>query len=180
MIAILEKTDFGAKFIEWIKVLLKNQESCVINERKTSKYFKLERGKRQGDPIYAYLFIIVLEVVFRIIRETSNIEGFEIFQKKFVYTADADDTTFFLKNTEYIINLLGIFKHFSQFSGLKPNKSKCGIAGIGVLKGVKVVLCGMRCINLHATCHSEVIIHTINNLKMTRISKNTLQKLRIC
>ena len=55
---------------------------------------------------------------------------------------------FFLKNTESVINLLEIFKHFSQFSGLKPNISKCEIAGIGVLKGVKVALCGMRCVNL--------------------------------
>ena len=35
-----------------------------------------------------------------------------------------------------------------KFSGLKPNKSKCEIAGIGALKGVQVALCGMRCIDL--------------------------------
>ena len=92
---------------------------------KTSKYFKLERGTRQGDPISTYLFIIMLEVAFRIVKETSNIKGFQILQKKFIYTAYADDTTFFLKNTESVINLLEIFQHFSQFSGLKPNKSKC-------------------------------------------------------
>ena len=91
----------------------------------------------------------MFEVVFWIIKETSNIEGFEIFQKKFIYTAYADDTTFFLKNTESVINQLEVIKHFSQFSGLKPNKSKCEIAGIGVLKGVKVTLCGMRCVNLY-------------------------------
>ena len=79
----------------------------------------------------------MLEIVFRIIKETSNIEGFEIFRKKFIFTAYADDTAFFLKNTESVKNLLEIFKHFSQFSGLKPNKSKCEIAGIGLLKGVK-------------------------------------------
>ena len=140
LIAILEKIGFGTEFIEWIKVLLNNQESCVINGGKTSKYFKLERGTRQGDPISAYLFIIVLEVVFRIIKETSNIEGFEIFQKKFIFTAYADDATFFLKNTESVINLLEIFKHFSQFSSLKQSKPKCEIAGIGVLKEVKVKL----------------------------------------
>ena len=91
----------------------------------------------------------MLEVVFRIIKETSNIKGFEIFQKKFIYTAYVDDTTFFLKNIESVINLLEIFKHFSQFSGLKQNKSKCEIVGIGVLKGVQEALCGMRCVNLY-------------------------------
>ena len=149
LIAILEKIGFGTGFIEWIKVLINNQESRVINGGKTSKYFKLERETRQGDPISAYLFIIVLEVVFRIIKETSNIEGFEIFQEKFIYTAYAIDTAFFLKNTESVINLLEIFKHFSQFSGLKPNKSKCEIAGISVLELVKVAICGMRFVNLH-------------------------------
>ena len=91
----------------------------------------------------------MLEVVFQIIKETSNIESFEIFQKKCIYTAYANDATFFLKNTESVINLLEIFKDFSQFSGLKPNKSKCEIAGIGVPKGAKVAFCGMRCVNLH-------------------------------
>ena len=36
----------------------------------------------------------------------------------------------------------------SQFSGLKINKSKCEVAGIGVTKGVKVALCGVECVNL--------------------------------
>ena len=129
-----------------------------------------------------YLFITVLEVVFRIIKETSNIEDFEIFQKKFIYTAYADDTYFFLKNTESVINLLEIFNHFLQFSGLKLSKSKCEIAVIGVLKGVKVALCDMRCVNLHEDTIKilGLIIRKINNLKMTTISKNTLQKLRMC
>ena len=38
---------------------------------------------------------------------------------------------------------------FSNFSGLKLNKAKCEIAGIGVLNGVQVALCGMKCVNLN-------------------------------
>ena len=97
LIAILEKIGFGAEFIKRIKVSLNSQELCVLNGEKTSKYFKLERGKRQGDPISANLLIVVLEVVFRIMKETANIEGFENFQKKFILTAYADDTIFVLK-----------------------------------------------------------------------------------
>ena len=36
----------------------------------------------------------------------------------------------------------------SQFSGLKIDKSKCNVAGIGVMKGVKVALCGVEFVNL--------------------------------
>ena len=43
---------------------------------------------------------------------------------------------------------MNIFNTFSKFSGLKPNKSKCKMAGIGALKGVQVALCGMTYIDL--------------------------------
>ena len=100
---MLEKIGFGTEFIEWTKILLNNnQESCVINGGKTSKYFQLGRGTQQGDPISAYLFIIVLEVVFQIIKETSNIESFEIF-KTFFYTAYADNATFFTLLTRMML-----------------------------------------------------------------------------
>ena len=34
--------------------------------------------------------------------------------------------------------------NFSNFSGLKPNKTKDEFAGIGVSNGGQVVLCGMK------------------------------------
>ena len=74
--------------------------------------------------------------------------------------------TFFLKNAESIKNLLEIFRHFSQFSGLKPNKSKCEIAGIGALKGVKVALCGMKCVNLHEDTTKILGIHYSYNKQL--------------
>ena len=60
-------------FIKWVKTLLNNQESCIINGRFTTKYFKLDKGTRQGDPISAYLFILVLEIVFNFIKENKDI-----------------------------------------------------------------------------------------------------------
>ena len=159
LIATLEKFGFGKTFIQWSKILLKNQESCIINAGKTSKYFKLERRTRQGDPISAYLFILVLEVVFLSIKQNKNIKGIELMQNEFLYTAYADDTTFFLKNKKSVILLTEVFHSFSLYSGLKPNKSKCEIAGIGTLKGVKVALCGMECINLNENTIKILGIH---------------------
>ena len=71
-----------------------------------------------------------------------------IFGHDFLYTAYADDRTFFNRNKNSVIELLNIFDIFCVISGLKPNKSKCKIGRIGNLKGVYVVLWGLKCINL--------------------------------
>ena len=59
----LEIYGFGKNFILWVKILLRDQESCVINGVTTTKYFSLGRGARQGDPISAILFILALETL---------------------------------------------------------------------------------------------------------------------
>ena len=140
LISTLEKYGFGQNFILWIKILLNDQESCVINGGKTTKYFMLGRGARQGDPISAFLFILALEILFLLIKAKSDIAGLTIFDHCYLYSAYADDTTFFLKDTISIKNMVDTFHLFSEFSGLKPNLSKCEITGIGVLKGVQVAV----------------------------------------
>ena len=82
------------------------------------------------------------------IKANPNIDGLEFFQNKILYTAYADETTFFLKKKKSVKEVLNTFNEFSLFSSLKPNLSKCEIAGVGVLKGVKLGLCVMKCINL--------------------------------
>ena len=89
-----------------------------------------------------YLFILVLEIVFNLIKDNKDIHGLTFFDDTFLYTAYVDDTTFFLKDKESVKELMNAF-FFSFYSGLKPNKSKCEIAGIGVLKRVSMELCRM-------------------------------------
>ena len=72
LIKVLEKYGFEKDFIKWIKILLQNQESYIVNGGTTTNYFKPEKGARQGDPIFAYLFIIVLEIVFLFTKESKK------------------------------------------------------------------------------------------------------------
>ena len=53
---VLKKFGFGNDLRKWIRILIKNPKSCVINGGKTTPYFKLERGTKQGDPISASLY----------------------------------------------------------------------------------------------------------------------------
>ena len=99
LISTLEKYGFGQNFILWVKILLNDQESCVINDGKTTEYFMLGRGARQGDPISAFLFILALEILFLLIKTKPEIAGLTIFDHCYLYSAYADDTTFFLKDT---------------------------------------------------------------------------------
>ena len=39
LLAVLKKFGCGTSFIKWIEAILNKQESCVINNRKTTQYF---------------------------------------------------------------------------------------------------------------------------------------------
>ena len=67
-----------------------------------------------------------------------------IFRHEILYCAYADDNPFFLKERKSIIKLMIELNTFSNFSGLKPNKTECEIGGIGVLNGVQMAHCGMK------------------------------------
>ena len=142
LISVLNKLGFGKNFITWVEILLKDQPSCVINGG--TQYFNLQRGACQGDPMSAYLFILVLEILFLFIKKDTEIKGIEAFEHCFLYTAYVDNTAFFLKDAQSIENLVEISNTLSLSSGLKPNLIKCEIAGIVALKGVQVAVCGMR------------------------------------
>ena len=82
------------------------------------------------------------------VRSNKDIKGLNIIYHLFLYTAYADDTTFFLENKESIEELVKTFTLFSSFSGLKPNFSKCEICGFGSLKEVEMAVCGMQTVDL--------------------------------
>jgi hypothetical protein len=48
IIECCRKFGFPQEMLDWIKILLTNQESCVINAGATTKYFNLERGAHKA------------------------------------------------------------------------------------------------------------------------------------
>ena len=146
--AVLNKSGFGPSFQEWIETVLKNQESRVISAGTTTSYCELQKGAHQGGPITTYVFIVALMILFYVIKTSSKIEGLNICEHSLLYSAYADDTTFFLKNVSSVIEIFAMIDYFPNYSGLKSNISKCEIAGTGALKRVHVAVCGLKPVDL--------------------------------
>ena len=78
LIFTLEKYGFGKNVILWVKILLRDQWSCVINGATTTKEFSLGRGAHQGDSFSPFLFVLGLEALFILIKLKPEIEGMKI------------------------------------------------------------------------------------------------------
>ena len=105
--------------------------SCVYNNGKTSKYFRLYRGVRQRDPLSPYLFIIALNILASIIAQDDKIKGFKISSKEIKMAQFADDLTLMLSDLSSITEALSLLTKFGKYSGLKINNEKT----LGMLLG---------------------------------------------
>ena len=98
--------------------------------------FCLEEAPVKVIQFQLFNFILALETLFHLIRLTIEIKGLAIFDHCYLYSAYADDTTFFLQDTISIKYMVDDFYFFSYFSGLKPNLKVSEIAGIGAICGL--------------------------------------------
>ena len=132
LFSVLESFGFGPEFLQWVRVLFKNAESCVMNnDGHTTGYFPLERGSRQGDPLSAYLFILALEIMFIQIRNNDPIKGLKIDDNIIKLSAYADDTYFIALDVPSFQQVFIICNTYEGFSCLKLNLDKCQRCWIG-------------------------------------------------
>jgi len=129
---VLKVYKSGEEFKRWCKVLYTNSNSCVINGGNFSKFFTLERGCRQGDPLSPYLFILAIEPLARAIENSDNIKGIKVKDKTYKLGQYADDTFLLLNgSTESLEGATNLLNMFYRCSGLKTNVEKTQVAWLG-------------------------------------------------
>ena len=139
IICALKQFNFGDNFINMVKTLITDTESCIKNGGWLSSWFKTERGVKQGCCVSPLLFVLVVEIMAIKIRNNPSIKGltfdsqssgsrpFKIFQY-------ADDTSLTLRNEIELYAALNDIELFSAFSGLKLNRNKSHGMWIGISK----------------------------------------------
>ena len=135
MYKVLSLLGFTNNFISWIKLFNTGIHTAVIQNGFLSEFIPIERGCRQGDPISAYLFIMVAEILTLLIMGNDKICGIQIKGFEFKCTQFADDTTLILDGTQQSLeSALNTLEIFGSISGLKMNTDKTKIIWIGKQK----------------------------------------------
>ncbi len=129
MIAALRHFGFGETFVKWVQTLYSRTTSCVNNNGWLSDNFEIHRGIRQGCPLSALLFIIVVECMATKIRKNDGIRGIKIkgTNKEVKITQLADDTTIFAADKPSILSCIQTVNEFSAVAGPELNllKTEC-------------------------------------------------------
>ena len=97
-----------------------------------SKFFNVERGCRQGDPLAAYMFILCAQILLMMVAHNDDIIGIGIARKEIKLTQVADNTTLILNGCIYsLLATLNTIEIFGSISGLKVNTDKTKLVWIG-------------------------------------------------
>ena len=144
LISVLKKYNFGENFINWIKVLYNKPELGIKNNGYFSNYIKIRRGIRQGCPVSALLFILIIETLAHSLQTEKSLLGVSVelnninFEYKcFQY---ADDISLFLLNEYQIEKALKIIENFGNVAGPILNRSKTEGILLGCLKDKENIL----------------------------------------
>ncbi|XP_058755939.1 uncharacterized protein LOC131629160 [Vicia villosa] len=134
---LLVRMGFGKRWLMWMDACIFSSHLSVLVNGSATQDFKVHRGLRQGDPLSPFLFMIAMEALTAMVRnsvEGGNFKPFQLGNDEGVDILQfADDTVIFGEaSTANLWNLKVILRGFELISGLKINFSKSRIMGVNV------------------------------------------------
>ena len=77
---LMERMGFGEEWVSWMKMCISTACFSVLINRSPVGFFGSSRGLRQGDPLSPLLFLLVIEVLSRLLKRTEDrgfLSGFQ-------------------------------------------------------------------------------------------------------
>ena len=125
MIKTLEKIGIEGTCLNIIKAIYDKPTANIILNGEKLKPFPLKSGTRQGCPLSALLFNIVLKVLATGIREEKEIKGIQIGPEELKLSLFADDMILHVENPKDATRkLLDLINEFGKVAGYKINAQK--------------------------------------------------------
>ena len=135
---ILDRMGFGQKWIRWMKACVSTVRYSVIVNGSPTGFFDSTRGLRQGDPLSPLLFLVIMEVLSRMLGRTGErgfIRGFQASRTDGLCVSHllyADDTIIFCDaNPEQLLYNRMVLTCFEAVTGLCVNMHKSEMVPVG-------------------------------------------------
>ena len=125
MIKTLTKVGIEKTYFNIIKAIYDKPTANIILNGEKLKTFLQKSGTRQGCPLSALLFNIVLDVLATAIRQEKEIKCIQIGKEEVKLSLYADDTILYVENPkDSTQKLLGLINETSKVAGYKINIKK--------------------------------------------------------
>jgi hypothetical protein len=122
---LVRKMGFGPSFCQIIDNLYSPSSAQIIFNKHLTEEIPILGGVHQGDPLSPLIFILAIEVLYNMLRD--SIQGIKIGSLSKLVMGYVDDTTLSLKNSQELIKSLEIFEIFKKSTGLELNIQKCKV-----------------------------------------------------
>ena len=136
---------FGDRWRRWLKTCVSTVRFSVLVNGSPAGFFGSSRGLRQGDPLSPLLFLLIMEVLSRIMKKTEEggfIQGFHVGSVnstgiRVSHLLFADDTILFCDvSREQILSIGLALTCFQAFTGLKVNVRKNEIVPVREVRNI--------------------------------------------
>ena len=131
----MEAFGFGENFIGWVRSIYSNASSVVSINGYFSERIPLGRGVRQGCPLSALLYVLVIEILALQLRLNPNIVGFTVGGEKIVSAHYMDDTTIIIKQNRCFKEVIKELELYERATEARVNYGKTKGLWTGSWKG---------------------------------------------
>ena len=125
----------GESFIGWVRTIYSNASSTLNINGYFSETIALQRGVRQGCPLSALLYVLVIEVLAIQLRLNPNIVGFTVGGEKIISVHYMDDTTIIIKQNRCFKEVIKELELYEEASEARVNYKKTKGLWTGSWKG---------------------------------------------
>lgn len=129
VLKILEAQNFPPLFCTWVKECISSPRYSISINGELAGFFPGKKGLRQGGPISPYLFIMVMEVLSKLLQIAANQGKFRLHPNcsspQVTHLLFADDLLVFSDGARHsLFGIAEVLLHFKSLSGLDVNPTK--------------------------------------------------------